>query len=255
MPIENNRPGFTYRVVPALLVYCLQVASGYSSDSFSEAVYRNDVMGMEAFLATPEPVPNIDVRGVNGKTALMIAARAGDVDLVMELLKRGANPNTVNINGGTPLMFAAISGNDLIVEELLGRGAAVNATGSNGWNALMVASAKGFSDTVRKLLDSGADINAADVYLWTPLHRAAYENRMLTVEVLLGHEGIKVDFQDDHGATPLHLAAVRGHQEVVEKLLEAGADPLLQDSNGRVAADYARGGGHESLATHLDART
>ncbi len=243
------------KVVLALLVYCLQVANGYSSDSFSEAVYRNDVTGMESFLVASASIPNIDVRGANGKTALMIAARAGDVDLVMELLKRGADPNTVNVNGGTPLMFAAISGNDVIVEELLVRGATVNATGSNGWNALMVASAKGFPDTVKRLLDSGADINAADVYLWTPLHRAAYENRILTVEALLRHEGVEVDFQDDHGATPLHLAAVRGHQEVVQKLLEAGADPLLQDSHGRVAEDYARGGGHESLALHLDART
>ncbi len=74
----------------------------------------------------------------------------------------------------------------------------------------------------------------------------------LAVEVLLDHEDVEVDFQDDHGATPLHHAAVMGHQKVVEKLLQAGADPLLQDSYGRIASDYARGGGHETLADRLD---
>ncbi len=251
MPI-GNLSGLVRQVVLASFICCLQVSVGYSMDSFSEAVYKNDITGMEAFLDAPEPIPNIDVRGINGKTALMIAARAGEMDLVSELLERGANPNSVNVNGGTPLMFAAISGNYLIIDELLGWGADVNATGSNGWNALMVASAKGFSDTVKRLLDSGADVNAADVYLWTPLHRAAYENRLSAVEALLRHEDVEVDFQDDHGATPLHHAAVMGHQKVVEKLLEAGADPLLQDSYGRIASDYARGGGHETLAGRLD---
>ncbi len=255
MLAEINASGFLRQTGLALLICCLPVSTTYSWDSFSEAVNKNDVSDMEAFLAETEPIPDIDVRGANGKTALMIAARAGETDLVVELLERGANPNSTNVNGGTPLMFAAISGNDLIVKELLGRGAEVNAMGSNGWNALMVASAKGFPDTVKMLLDSGADINAADVYLWTPLHRAAYENRVLTVKVLLRHEGIEVDFQDDHGATALHHAAVRGHREIVETLLEAGADPLVKDSHGRVASDYARGGGHESLAIQLDART
>ncbi|MCY4051342.1 MAG: ankyrin repeat domain-containing protein [Gammaproteobacteria bacterium] len=251
MPIDNVL-SFIRQVGLALFIYCIHVSSGIGLDSFSEAVYKNDITGMEAFLDNPESIPNIDVRGINGKTALMIAARAGELDMVKELLQRGANPNSANINGGTPLMFAAISGNTLIIDELLSWDAKVNATGSNGWNALMVASAKGFSDTVKRLLDYGADINAADVYLWTPLHRAAYENRLSAVEVLLDHEDIEVDFQDDHGATPLHHAAVMGHQKVVEKLLEAGADPLLQDSYGRIASDYARGGGHESLAERLD---
>lgn len=254
MLFENKHPGFQQCLQAGLVIVALAAPDVFSQDSFSEAVYRSDVKDMEAFLEARELILDIDVRGANGKTALMIAARAGATALVMELLERGADPNSVNANGGTPLMFAAISGNSLIVEELLGRGAKVNAAGSNGWNALMVASAKGYPETVEMLLDSGADINAADVYLWTPLHRAVYENRESTVAVLVRHEGIDVDFQDDHGAAALHHAAVKGHQRIVEILLEAGADPLLQDSYGRIAADYARGGGHELLAARLDAR-
>lgn len=234
---------------------CLCAAKADAWDTFSEAVYKNDVADMEAFLHAPDPIPDIDVRGANGKTALMIVARSGEADLVMELLERGADPNSENINGGTPLMFAAMSGSIPVVRALLDHGADVSATGSNGWDALMVASAKGHGDAVQMLLDHGADVNSADVYRWTPLHRAAYENRVSVVGILIRQEGVEIDFQDDQGATALHHAAAGGYREIVDMLLVAGSDPARRDLSGRTAAAYAEGSGHERLAHRLEGRT
>ena len=54
------------------------------------------------------------------------------------------------------------------------------------------------------------------------------------------------------GITPLMAAAARGHEAVVEALLERGADAAKRDARGRRAAAYARAGGHPGLAKRLD---
>jgi hypothetical protein len=54
------------------------------------------------------------------------------------------------------------------------------------------------------------------------------------------------------GVTPLMAAAARGHEAVVEALLERGADAAKRDARGRRAAAHARAGGHPCLAKRLD---
>ena len=49
-----------------------------------------------------------------------------------------------------------------------------------------------------------------------------------------------LNIQDVHGNTALHLAASNGNQHIVEKLLKAGADPDLQNKNGKMAKDVCR---------------
>ena len=47
-------------------------------------------------------------------------------------------------------------------------------------------------------------------------------------------------------------AASRGHENVVELLLQRGCNPTRRDANGRSAAAYARAAGHRHLAERLD---
>ena len=54
------------------------------------------------------------------------------------------------------------------------------------------------------------------------------------------------------GVTPLMAAAAGGHEEVVEVLLERGADAAKRDAQGRSAAAHARAAGHAHLAERLD---
>ena len=215
---------------------------------YATAVRKNE---LSAISQLADSATEIDTKGVNGKTALMIAAKAGEFQLVSKLLDLGANPNATNINGGTPIMFACIAGNIDIIELLISSGADVNARGSNGWGALMVASAKGHKLATSRLIQAGADINAFDIYRWTPLQRATFENRADIVKILLDQKELRIDHRDDLGATALHYAAKKGLAELVKLLVKHGADPTITDSQGRTAKIYAQTGGHEELAKVL----
>jgi ankyrin repeat protein len=63
------------------------------------------------------------------------------------------------------------------------------------------------------------------------------------VQVLLDN-GADVDGRDNKGRTALHLAAMNGHIEIVKKLLEKGADPSVVNRFGRTAEYWAKQNGH-----------
>lgn len=97
-----------------------------------------------------------------GKTALMLAARDGDVELTKVLIERGADVNTKdNISWG-PLILAVNGGNIEIANLLIENGADVNTKNNIGVTPLMFA-AKNFNvDMVELLLKNGADPKEID---------------------------------------------------------------------------------------------
>ena len=82
----------------------------------------------------------------------------------------------------------------------------------------------------------------------TALHVAAIWNSLKAGDVLLDH-GAKINARNDlNGATPLHMAAMRGRREFCALLLTRGADATLREDSGRLAADVAD---DETLAVFL----
>src|SRR5205085_3507675 len=82
-------------------------------------------------------------------TALLEAARTGDVASVRRLLTKGANANTRNKEGETALMLAARTGQMTNVRLLLDHGARVNARDKRGTTALLGACSQPFLDAGR----------------------------------------------------------------------------------------------------------
>ncbi|EDO07434.1 Ankyrin repeats (3 copies) family protein [Babesia bovis T2Bo] len=90
-------------------------------DGLYSLVVNGDVERIESLLKdTPELV---NVRTPSGITPLHVAADRGHIDVVMCLLKYGADMNVVDDNGDTPLLTAAAAGNRDIVDLLLRGGA------------------------------------------------------------------------------------------------------------------------------------
>ncbi|KAJ1074602.1 hypothetical protein K5549_001297 [Capra hircus] len=151
-----------------------------------------------------------------GWSPLHNAVQVGREDIVDLLLSHGAEPCLRKKNGATPFIIAGIVGNVKLLKLLLPKIADVNECDVNGFTAFMEAAVYGKVEALRFLYSNGAEVN---------LHRKTLEDQ----------ERIKKG-----GATALMDAARKGHVDVVEILLhEMGADVNARDNRGRNALIYA----------------
>lgn len=150
---------------------------------------------------------------------LALAARAGSVKVMRYLISAGADVNARTPVKETPVMLAAYfrEGD--------------NETGS----------ADRHDEAIRILVEAGAQIEN-EPHNYTPLAYAAYNNRQRALRYLI-ERGAKLD-ADAQGRviyinTPLMMAAIQGHREIVGMLLRAGADPLVRVHLGSTAREFA----------------
>ncbi|XP_054863972.1 ankyrin-2b isoform X29 [Amphiprion ocellaris] len=162
----------------------------------------------------------------DSNTSFLRAARAGNIDKVLEYLKGGVDISTCNQNGLNALHLAAKEGHVDLVQELLERGAAVDSATKKGNTALHISSLAGQAEVVKILVKRGADINAQSQNGFTPLYMAAQENHLDVVRYLLENGGNQSTATED-GFTPLAIALQQGHNQVVSILLE-------NDTKGKV---------------------
>ncbi|KAK6323083.1 hypothetical protein J4Q44_G00054220 [Coregonus suidteri] len=162
----------------------------------------------------------------DSNTSFLRAARAGNLDKVLEYLKGGVDISTCNQNGLNALHLAAKEGHVELVQELLERGSAVDSSTKKGNTALHIASLAGQADVVKILVKRGAEINSQSQNGFTPLYMAAQENHIDVVRYLLENGGNQSTATED-GFTPLAIALQQGHNQVVSVLLE-------HDTKGKV---------------------
>jgi ankyrin repeat protein len=194
--------------------------------------------------------------GPSGRTALIIAAEAGNVGSVEALLRCGADPDIRDDAGRTALDHArerghwgiarllggaepadappratlldAVARRDLVfLKAALAQGAAPGEVDAEGNTALALAAAKGWNDGVKELLGApGVDIELANREGNTPLMLAALGGSHQTLKLLLGHDPRpQLDAVNLRGETALFLGARERRGLVVKLLCEAGADP------------------------------
>jgi len=186
-----------------------------------------------------DPTELLEHDASNGKSALMVASKQGQIALVKRMVKLGANVNELTLTGGTPLMFAVLGDHVDIANWLHEQGADINAKGSNGWSAATIAGAKGQTNMLRWLIEAGADINSQDVYRFTPLMRAVDNRHEASARVLLTDGQAGVDFKDESANSALHFAVANQQRTVVKLLLDHGADPLQANRDGITPSDLA----------------
>jgi len=102
---------------------------------------------------------------------------------------------------------------------------------------------------------AGCRVSKSDSYGLTPGHLAAYKGHVEVLKKLL-HAGFYHDMQGGMAlgrkrSTALHMAAAEGHSAVIKQLLSEGADVHKEDSGGMTPLHLAAEGGHLDAFTVL----
>ncbi len=143
-----------------------------------------------------------------GNTALMFAARSGDLQSAQLLVEAGSDVNMLSAFGTSPAIMAVHGGNAELLQFLLDKGADADSAAS-GHTALHAAVLRGNLDAVNVLLAHKADTELL-VERGTPAERQSTDYNF--------HDALI-------GSTPLWLAARFAEPQIMQALLKAGANP------------------------------
>ncbi len=190
----------------------------------------------------------MDQININGQ--FVIAARAGRVERVNELLGAGAKVNSRDRNGDSPLNMAAAKGDEALVDALLTAGADVNLGNLAGVTPVMGAAYSANAAVLRKLVNAGAKTEPLDRVKKNAATYAASSGCVDCLQELM-RVGTPVNAALENQLTLLMWAAAYGHEPAVRMLLSQGADREAKDNRGKTAADMAAEGNHPNIVSLL----
>ena len=179
-----------------------------------------------------------------GPTALDIAITPAPLDInpdvVIALIKGGADVEARNRYGQTPLMIAVEMGGsgNVALKLLLANHADVNARDRDGVTCLCTAAIGGDQQAVRLLLNSGADVTIKTNDGVTPLMYATSGGSSACASLILAR-GDSVNARDNAGRTALTYAAADANVPMLGFLLRHGADSHVRTVDGLSVLDAA----------------
>ncbi len=159
------------------------------------------------------------------RTALLLAATHDHVDVARVLIANGADPDALDDRHDTPWLVTGVTGSVAMLEVLLPAGPDLTIRNRFGGVAVIPASHRGHVDYVRRVAQTDIDLNHINDPGWTALLEA----------VILGDGSER-------------------YQQIVQILLDAGADPDIADLDGVTPLQHARAKGHDALVSILTAR-
>jgi len=195
----------------------------------------------------------------DGWTPLHDAARQGNIDVIMILLKAEVDINTTitdgPFKGHTSLHFATGLGYINIVKALIKAGAKVNITSGDGWTPLYWALVNGHVTVVNILLKAGAKISPKNNTIQTFININLGNQKQVLFEALDKHpltskdralftkhiedNPILVFSKNECGNTPLHIAARHGHSDIIKALEKANANMMAKNGKGNTPLQEA----------------
>ena len=177
----------------------------------------------------------VSVTDDHGWLPLHFAVARGRSTTLELLLLNGSDITAVDNKGRTVLHLAAKYGWLGLADHLIGLSCTINAKDFGGQTVFGASLECKFSYTslnfvpqfLRLFLENGGDVRAVDLLTGrTTLHVAAADYLVDTVvsKICLQDQGLDIEARDKNGDTPLHRAAARGTPEVIQRLVDRGAD-------------------------------
>lgn len=180
---------------------------------------------------------------------LIKAAMAGNLQLVDSLLAK-IPVDSRDGEDRTALIGAAYYGQDAVCTKLLAAGANIKAIDKSGFNALDFAASRGLVDTVRQLLKNSNRPDKNHYVDYAMLMQATFSARdellPKSVDGFAPVNRISVE-----GKSPLHVASSTGSVEMMNKLINYGADIALTTPDGQTPLHWAARGNKPAAIAEL----
>ncbi len=199
-----------------------------------KAVLANDLAFVKTLLKAKADLNKCD--NVNC-TALTWAVYKENLPIIKALLSASADPNK---DEGHPLR-EAVAHNRLDIIKILLKAGANPSLGHLDSTPLIMAAEKGYMNVAQTLINAKANLNGQNYRGDTALIAALYNyNGTIAIGKMLIAAGANPNLSEYiYDNTPLMMAAMEGHVDVVRDLIAAGADTTLKNKDGKAALDYA----------------
>jgi ankyrin repeat protein/WD40 repeat protein len=225
---------------------------------FFQAAAEGDSLKISSLLKEVD----IEEKNSQNKTALVIAAEEGRVEVVKQLMTAGASFNNEDAEGNTPLLLACQNGHANVVAALIEQGASATKTNKKLISPLCVAALAGHENVVQYLIHKAkVDVNKSMNFKYSlPLEIAIEKKSAIAVEILIRNgantsnslhriwsqaeesvlqalirNGLNINGKNKEGNAPLHYALLKassGYETSINILLKNGADPnAISDSD------------------------
>ncbi|WP_159649013.1 ankyrin repeat domain-containing protein [Erysipelothrix aquatica] len=190
--------------------------------------------------------------------ALVKSVTDSDLSTLQALLNTGTyDINAMNSKQETLILIATHNNNIPIAQLLIDKGANVNLQDTIHDSAYLYAGAQGRTEILDYMLrHADIDFSVVNRYGGNTLIPAAEKGHIDAVRLLVANPNIDINFQNNFGYTALieAVALTDGSevfQDIVQLLVDHGADTNLRDKSGKTALDYAQERQFETMITIL----
>ena len=227
----------------------------YGNSPIHNAVISNDVSLLKSLL---DNRCDIEKRNNYGSTAFLLAVERDNITMAKILISRGAEVDVLDFGAKTSLYYATLNENEGMVDLLLCNKASVCVPMEGTDTPLHIACKHGNMHIVKRLIEHGANMYSVGMHEMKPIDYAIVYKRKNVFDhfLSLGYKPMKpslhiaalhgninatwnllllnrIDVNSLYkGNTALYLASWHGFKEIVEMLIEYGADIDLKSSDG-----------------------
>ncbi len=252
--LNTNRISNNKNEVESILADPLTM-TGRTNSNVNAGRVDNPILNVVDTLTESIPTKSPD----RDELLLDLCRKKGSRELIIKMIRDGANVNATDKDGSTPLHYAVeYPADSNLISSLIALGADINARNTTGATPIIItAYDKRSGIALMTLLLSGADVNTKGGIDngRLPLHMAIVAGYDDVVITKICEKTKNINAMTTYGhATPLLLAvgSTNANIDIVKLLLSKGADPTIKDSSGDIPLDYAKALGLTNIIKLLE---